>query len=60
MNQDLPNDPEPSSVDDVQVIEAGAHGKLLHIIVENDVDLPELFRKGCSKILAQPEAHPCF
>jgi hypothetical protein len=66
MNQDLPNDPEPLSVDDVWVIEAGADGTSLHIIVENDVDLPELFRKGyhtnklCSKILAHPEAHLCF
>jgi hypothetical protein len=66
MKQDLPNDPEPPSVDDVRVIEAGADGTSLRIIVENDVDLPELFRKGyhtdkvCSKILAHPEVHPRF
>jgi hypothetical protein len=66
MSQDLPNDPEPSSADDVQVIEAGADGKSLHIIVENDVDLPGLFRKAyhtdmvCSKISAHLEAHPHF
>jgi hypothetical protein len=66
MNQDCPDDPKPPSVDDVWVIEAGMDGKLLCIIVENDVDLPGLFRKAyhtdkvCSKILAHPEVHPHF
>jgi hypothetical protein len=66
MSQDLPDDPEPSLVDDVHVIETGMDRKSLCIIVENDIDLLGLFRKAyhtdtvCSKILAHPGAHPCF
>jgi hypothetical protein len=59
MNKDLLKDPALSSDDDdVCVIAAGTNGKSLQVIIENDVDLPELFRKAyhtdtvCSKILA--------
>jgi hypothetical protein len=48
----------------MHVIETSADSKSLYIIVENDVDLPELFRKAyhtntvCSKVLPHPEVHP--
>jgi hypothetical protein len=67
MTEDLLKDPTPLMDDDnVHVIAAGDDGKSLRVIVENNVDLPKLFRKAyhtdmvCSKILAHPEAHPCF
>jgi hypothetical protein len=52
--------------DEVCVVAAGGDGKSLWVIIENDVDLPELFRKAyhtdmvCNKILAHSEAHPRF
>jgi hypothetical protein len=52
--------------DDVCVIAADADGKSLRVIIENNVDLPKLFRKAyhtdivCSKILTHPEAYPRF
>jgi hypothetical protein len=67
MNEDILKDPMPSVDDDnVHIVTAGADGKSLWVIIENDVDLPELFRKAyhtdtvCNKILAHLEAHPCF
>jgi hypothetical protein len=67
MNADLSKDPTALMEDNnMHVIVAGADRKSLWVIVENDVDLPELFRKAyhtnmvCSKILAHPEVHPCF
>ena len=67
LNQDLAPDPVSSPADDdMRVITAGADGKSLQVIMENDVGLPELFRKAyhtdavCGKILAHPEAHPHF
>jgi hypothetical protein len=66
MNQDLPDDPELSLEDNLHGIKASTDSKSLRIIVENDVDLPELFRKAyhtdivCSKILAHLEAHLYF
>jgi hypothetical protein len=67
MNEDLLKDPAPlTDDDDVCVIAASADGKSLWVIIENDINLPKLFRKAyhtdtvCSKILAHPEVHPCF
>jgi hypothetical protein len=67
MNEDLLKDPAPLMDDNtVCVITAGADGKSLQVIVENNVNLPKLFRKAYhtdtvwSKILAHPEVHPCF
>jgi hypothetical protein len=67
MNEDLLKDPTPlTDDDDVCIITASADGKSLWVIVENDVDLPKLFRKAyhtnmvCSKILAHPEVHLRF
>jgi hypothetical protein len=64
MHKDLLKDPAPLIDDnDVHVIAAGADGKSLQVIVENDVNLPKLFRKAyytdivCSKILAHPKTH---
>jgi hypothetical protein len=62
MNEDLSKDPAPlMEDDDVHVIAAGADGKSLQAIVDNDIDLPKLLRKAyhtdmvCSKFLAYPE-----
>jgi hypothetical protein len=67
MNEDLSNDPTPvADHDNVHVIMAGADRISLQVIVENDINLPELFRKAyhtntvCSNIPAHPEAHLCF
>ena len=67
MNQDPIPDPVSSPEDnDVHVITAGNDGKSLRVIIENDVGLPELFRKAyytdtvCGKILAHPEVHLRF
>jgi hypothetical protein len=67
MNEDLSKDPAPLTEDnDICIIAAGADGKSLWVIIENDVDLLELFRKAyhtdtvCSKILAHLEVHLHF
>jgi hypothetical protein len=66
MNKDLPKDPAPLFDDDVCITETGADNQSLHVIVENDVNLHELFRKAyytdtmCGKILSHPEVHPHF
>jgi hypothetical protein len=54
-------DPTLALDDDVHVLEAGMDSRSLHIIVENEVNLPELFRKAYhtgtmySKVLSQLE-----
>jgi hypothetical protein len=62
MNEDLLKDPAPSvDSDDVHVITASADRKSLRVIIENNIDLPKLFRKAyhtdtvCNKILAHPK-----
>jgi hypothetical protein len=66
MNENSLKDPTPLTDNDVCIIVAGADGKSLRVIIENNVDLSKLFRKAyhtdmvCSKILAHPEAHLCF
>jgi hypothetical protein len=53
-------------VNNVHIIAAGANGKSLWLIIENNVDLPELFTNAYhtdtigSKILAHLEVHLCF
>ena len=52
--------------DDVHVITAGDDGKSLRVIIENDVDLPKLFKEAyhtnavCGKVIAHPEEHLRF
>jgi hypothetical protein len=59
INKDVSEDPTLSlDDDDMHLIVAGTNGKSLWVIIENNIDLPELFRKAyytntvCSKILA--------